>query len=285
MVMTYTRASTLAEALEASDHGAMVLAGGTDLVSMRQTGAVRSDRIVDIKSLADLRAISLAPLGDVAVIGAAVTMSGLRRANLPSWSAALADGASVVGAPQTRARATLGGNICRASPAGDTLPALLALGATAQVTSLGGSRHVPLREFFVGPGRTVMVPGEILTAVQIDCAVTGSAYRRLTYRSSLDLAVVGVAVAVKIEKGACTAATIALGGVGPTPMVVPKAAEILVGSASDPEALSEAGHVAATMCRAISDVRASEQYRRHAVAVLVARVAHEALMSGGLSNG
>src|SRR5262249_41041510 len=141
--------------------------------------------------------------------GAAATMKSIHTAARSDFTA-LSDGASVVGADQTRNRATLGGNVCRASPAGDTLAPLIVLDATAHVSGEKGARQVALRDFFTGPGRTVLEGGELLTSLDLRALSGGSAYRRFTYRSWMDLAVVGVAVWLKLSNSTCTDARVAI---------------------------------------------------------------------------
>lgn len=275
-VFIYSRPRVLAEALEelALD-GARVLAGGTDLVTLRATGALDTSLLVDVKHLPGLATIADGEGG--LRIGAAVTMRALANFDASSIDA-LRDGARVVGAAQTRNRATLGGNVCRASPAGDTLPALLVLGATLHADSATGSRTIPISECFIGPGRTILAPDELLVAIELPRSGGGSAYERATYRAWMDLAVVGVAARLVVEKGICVDAAIALGGVAPTPLLVPHAAHALIGAAVDESSISAAAALAREAASPIDDVRGSRAYRLLMTEVLAARViriAHE----------
>ncbi|MBD3924263.1 FAD binding domain-containing protein [Nocardioides cavernae] len=279
--MKFVRPASVEEAVQvlASAPGrARVLAGGTDLVTLlADRGA---DVVVDVKRIPGLGDL-VADHGGV-TIGATVTMRDLEPLAGHRRLAAVVDGARVVGAPQTRRRATAVGNVCRASPAGDTLPALLTLSATATVVGTGGMRAIGLSEFFRSPGVTALADSELVTSLNIPAAGGAAAYQRLTYRTSLDLAVVGVAVAVEVADGIIVDARVGLGGVGPTPLLAHQTADVLVGTdTEDPDALAdvlvEAGRVAAHECTPRDDVRGTAAYRTRAVSVLVGRVARTAL--------
>jgi carbon-monoxide dehydrogenase medium subunit len=266
----YERPSTLEDALAALESAdAAPLAGGTDFVTMRATGAIAPRTVVDLKRVEPLRRL-LAVNGHLHV-GAGVTMARLAKLEAPGVGA-LRDGAAVVGSPMTRNRATLGGNAGRASPAGDTLPALLATGAVARIASRAGERDLPVAELFLGPGMTALERGELLVDFDVPARQGGSAYRRLTYRAWMDLAVVGVAAWVEIEDGRCTAARVAFGGAAPTPLLVPEAAEALTGSALDDAALAAAADAVRAAAKPIDDVRGSRRHRTRALGVLARRV-------------
>jgi carbon-monoxide dehydrogenase medium subunit len=269
--VAYAAPGTLAAALDLlREPGAVPLAGGTDLVVLRASGAVTASALVDLKRIDALRGVERR--GGATRVGAATTMADLAP-QLGAEHGALADGAGVVGAPQTRNRATLGGNVCRSSPAGDTLAPLVALDAVAHLRSDRGSRAVPLRELFTGPGRNVLRADELLVAVELPHRGGASAYRRRTYRAWMDLAVVGVAVQVRTDgDGRCVAASVALGGAAPTPTLVPAAGHALVGSAFEPDAQEEAGVAVRAAARPIDDVRGSRRHRLHAAGVLTRRV-------------
>ncbi|HLG07262.1 MAG TPA: molybdopterin cofactor-binding domain-containing protein [Gaiellaceae bacterium] len=275
-VFVYSRPRVLADALdELALDGARVLAGGTDLVTLRAAGVLDASLLVDIKHLPELATITESESG--LRIGAAVTMRALAKLEAPSIDA-LRDGARVVGAAQTRNRATLGGNVCRASPAGDTLPALLVLDATLHADSATGSRSIPISECFVGPGRTSLAPDELLAAIELPRTGGGSAYERATYRAWMDLAVVGVAARLVIEDGVCVDAAIALGGVAATPLLAPRAAQALIGATVDDRSINTAATLAREAASPIDDVRGTRTYRLRMTEVLAARViriAHE----------
>lgn len=269
----YVRPESLEDALVAmSSDGALALAGGTDLVTMRADGIVAPETLVDIKSIPQLRGFS----GEaMRVIGGATTMRDLLQAGRVGLDAVV-DGASVVGGAQTRARATLGGNIVRSSPAGDTLCGLLVLDARLHLRSVDANRAVPIGEFFTGPGRNVRRANELLTAVEVPPNGGGSSYGRFTYRNAMDLAVVGVAARVTASAGVCSSAAVAIGAVGPVPLLVPDAAEALVGSACGPPAIDAACAALVQAATPIDDVRGTRRHRLRVLPVLARRVIEQA---------
>jgi aerobic carbon-monoxide dehydrogenase medium subunit len=257
---------------------ARMLAGGTDLIIQMRAGVQRPARVVDVKRIAGLDVL----VGD--------HTSGLRiGAAVPCWRVAddplvrerypgLAEAAALIGSDQIQSRATIAGNLCNASPAADTAPALIALDATCLVVGRRGERSLAVAEVMAAPGRSRLDAGEILTEIRVPPPPPRSAdcYRRLIPRSEMDIAVVGVAVAVTFADERCTAARIALGAVGPTPIVAQDAAACLIGSSVDDDALAAAAEAAVAQATPISDMRAPADYRRQIVGVLVRRVGAEA---------
>ena len=268
----YRRPHTLLGVLtQLSARPGSVLAGGTDLVLMRSDGMVDpAHDIVDIKGVEALRGINREADGAVSV-GAATSLRDL--ATTRAFAAnAITDGAALVGGWQTRARGTIGGNVCRASPAGDTLPGILVADAVLELASSSGMRLVPGRSFFTGPGRTVRRPDELLTRIIIPASTGRSAYLRFTYRLAMDLAVVGVAAHLEIEDGQCTAARIALSAAAATPISAPEAAQALVGSQLDERAIDTAAQLVLESASPIDDGRGSRIHRRAVLPVLAKRV-------------
>ncbi len=256
---------------------ARVLAGGTDLlVQIKESGWVPSC-LVSLRRLDALKGIRWGEEG--LWIGARTTMKELLDSSEARPCTALLEGAGLIGSPQIRSVATIGGNICNAAPSADTAPGLIALGAEAVIAD-GEQRVVPVEDFFTGPGRTVLQTGELLTGVRIPRppARSGSAYLRHTPRAWMDIAVVGVASYVQLdEAGRCADVRIALGAVAPTPIRAPQAEAILQGESPTSEAIEAAARQAAREARPISDVRGSADYRRHLVYVLTRRTLHMAL--------
>ncbi|NOZ30082.1 MAG: xanthine dehydrogenase family protein subunit M [Chloroflexi bacterium] len=256
---------------------ARVLAGGTDLlVQIKESGWVPSC-LVSLRRLDALKGIRWDE-GRL-WIGARTTMKELLGSSEARPCTALLEGAGLIGSPQIRSVATIGGNICNAAPSADTAPGLIALGAEAVIAD-GGQRVVPVEDFFTGPGQTVLQTGELLTGVRIPRppARSGSAYLRHTPRAWMDIAVVGVASYVQLdEAGRCADVRIALGAVAPTPIRAPQAEAILRGESPTSEAIEAAARQAAQEARPISDVRGSADYRRHLVYVLTRRTLHMAL--------
>lgn len=262
--LAYVRPSTLDDAMQAMAlDGAAALAGGTDLVMLRAAGIATPSLLVDLKHLPELGDME-AP-DDGIRIGAAVTMRRLTTGLGPAMGA-LADSAQVVGGPHTRNRATIGGNVCRSSPGGDTLAPLLVLGGEAELRSVREVRRVPLDEFFLGPGQNVRLPDELLTAVVFPRMCGASAYERFTYRAHMDLAVVGAAVRLSIgDDGRCDAAAVAMSAAAPTPRLVPEAAEPLVGSRLDLRSIEYACQRLTASASPIDDVRGTRRFRLRAL--------------------
>lgn len=266
----YRRVDRIEDALDVLDTPAPpeILAGGTDLVLMRSArgDAQRHDTLLDVKPVPEL-----AELDDLG-IGATVTMARLARVQEP-WLGAVADGAVAVGGPQTRARATVGGNVCRASPSGDTLPALLSLSASAVLRSRqSGERRVPLPEFFAGPGQHTGRSDELLCRIELGRRTGASAYQRFTHRRFMDLAVAGVAVWLELRPdGRCGDAAVSIGSVGPVPALVPEAGMALVDTTLDAQATAAAGAILAAAASPIDDVRGTASFRRRVLLPLLRR--------------
>ncbi len=251
------------------------IAGGTDVVIDTRIGRIKPAWLVD---LSPLRSLADAKLdGELLRLGALATIRSIELdPELARRASALVEAARVLGSVQIRTMATVGGNVCHATPSAEMPPALLVHDAVAEIAARGGARSVPLGELFAGPGRTTLEPGELLTAVslRVPVAAAGSCYLRQTVRWSMDLAGVGVAAAVEVEGTTVTRARIALGAVAPVPLLVAEAAEAVVGTEMSAKAADEAGTRAAAACSPITDARGTAGYRRQVVAVLVPRALH-----------
>ncbi|HLF67984.1 MAG TPA: xanthine dehydrogenase family protein subunit M [Gaiellaceae bacterium] len=248
------------------------IAGGTDLLIDTRLGRVHADWLVDLSPLATLAGIDTD--GDTFRIGALTRIRALELDPvLARRATGVVEAARLLGSIQIRTMATVGGNLCHATPSAELPPAFLVHDAVAEVAGPGGERSFPLAELFAGPGTTTLAPGELLTAVRLRTPApgAGSCYLRQTVRWSMDLAGVGVATEVEADGETVTAAGVALGAVAPVPLSVPEAGEAVLGTALDPEALAEAGSRAAAACSPISDARGTAEYRRQVVAVLVPR--------------
>lgn len=251
--------------------GGRFLAGGTDLVIAIKEKGLSPKYVVDLKRIPSLSGIREEPDGAIA-IGALTTLrevetSALLKRRYPF----LAQSAAEVGSIQIRNRATIGGNMANATPSADLAPSLLVLEARAKISGLNGERSLPLEEFFRGPGQTVMEPEEILTAISIpsaDARLSGD-YIKFSPREMMDLAYVGVAVAVVLDQSQkrCEQARIALGAVSPTPMRAKKAEALLLNQPLTDELAERAAEEAAKESKPISDVRSSADYRREMVRV------------------
>jgi carbon-monoxide dehydrogenase medium subunit len=275
----YSAPQSLADAvgLLAADD-ARVLAGGTDLLIQLRAGASPARHLVDVKRIAELATLAFDDAGALH-LGAAVPCWRLADdARVRRTFPGLAEATALIGSTQIQSRATIAGNLCNGSPAADTTPALVALGAMAVVHGPGGRREVPVAEFVSAPGRTVLGRGELLVELRIPApaAHSADAYQRFIPRNEMDIAVVGVGASVTLDGRRCTAARVALGAVGPTVLIATEAAQVLVGSTLDDATLTRAAEAAMAIARPISDMRAPADYRREITGVLTRRVVAEA---------
>lgn len=274
---------TVEEALELlAATGGRPIAGGTDLIVFMQEGKIRPQVLIDLSRLDELRYIQ--EEDGLIRIGPLTTHAELARSPLlRERGEVLAQAAAVVGAPQIRNRGTIGGNIATASPAGDTIPALMALGAQVKLRSMGGQREVPLQDLFTGPGQTVIRGDELITEVAFPLPGDSArgAFLKLRKRNALAIAVVSAAVTVTLTDGVISEAHIALGAVAPTVIRASAAEQVLRGREPSAELLAQAGELAAAASRPITDIRGSAAYRREMVKVLVrrglAQVSHKCL--------
>lgn len=282
-----TRPATLAEALDhLAEPGARPLAGGTDLVNGIRLGADDATTVVDVTAVPELRVLDD---GDPVALGAAVTVRELRtHPTLPARLPALDDAAALLGGRQIQAAATVGGNLCNASPAAELATPLLVLGAVATIAGPDGAREVPLARLWTGPGRTVVAPGELLVRVTLPSGLdaTASSYQRLELRRSVDIALVSASAWLQLDGEHVVDARVAVGAVAPTPRLVPEAGAALIGLAVADEAAVEtrcrrAGAAAAAAARPIDDVRASAEYRRAMTDQIVRRAVRRAIARRG----
>lgn len=280
----YVVPETLAEACALlGQYGgrAKVLAGGSDLIVKMKAGLESPACLVSIKRLAELKGIRH-EAGVGIIIGARVTHNELVTSPvLGLWFPSVPAAAAGMAGYQIRNVGTVGGNLANAVPSADLPPILLALDAKVRLVSAAGSRTVPLEEFFVGPGKTVLQTGEILAEVIVpEQVLTGSHYLKFGLRKADALAVVGVAAAVRVQDGIFQDARIALGAVAPVPLRVRAAEAVLRGKPTSEEALAEAGKLAADAAKPISDIRGSAEYRRHLVNVLTQDCLRTAIAKG-----
>ena len=275
--MTMLIATTIDEAMHAMAAGARPIAGGSDLVvSARHGKAPLPASLVAIDRIADLRTI--ASVDGALVIGAGVSHHTIENDPLiaTKWSA-LADASALVGSPATRHVGTLGGNVMNGSPAMDTGAALVVLDATAELRSVRGTRSVTMSELWIGPGQTSAAPDELCTSITLSAraARSGSAYVRLEYRRAMEIAVVGAAASVTLDNdGNIEAIAVALTAVAATIIAVTGLDAARGRSVSDAASLVEG--LAAEQARPISDLRATDRYRRHCVGVMARRAVEAA---------
>ena len=254
---------------------ARVLAGGTDLLIQMRADMVEPTVLVDVKNIAEMREI--AEEDGCFRLGAAVTgMEIMEHAGFNAAWPGIVDGAKLIGSIQIRGRATLGGNLCNASPAADSVPALIAARALASVIGPDGRRSVPVEDIAIGPGKTSLGAGEIVISFDLPRRPprSGDAYLRFTPRTEMDIAVVGVGINLTIdEAGVCSAARVSLGAVAERPLLVDDAAAALIGSRVDDAALAELSEAASAACRPIDDKRGTREFRIEVAGVLAERAA------------
>jgi carbon-monoxide dehydrogenase medium subunit len=273
----YEAPRTLGEAVRLleSDAGAKIIAGGTDLLVQFRSGRQEPTVFVDIKRIPELMAVSIDEQG--LRLGAAVPAAIIgEHAEIKRLWPGLAEAADLIGSRQIQGRATLGGNLCNASPAADTVPALIADNASVLIAGPRGERTVPVEQVVTGPGQTSLARGEFVVQFRVPRPAprTADAYLRLIPRSEMDIAVVGSGVSVTLgPDGRCSAARVVIGAVAPTALLVPAAAQALIGSTLDEAALRRAEEAASAAARPIDDKRGTIAYRRKVVGVLTRRAA------------
>ncbi len=272
----YYRPATVAECCMALQQpGAKALAGGTDIMPLIHDRCLSVETLVDIAQLPELRVIKHHE--SHTTIGAAVRVATVEAEEvIAAKLRCLTEAAGWLGAPSTRQRATVGGNLCNASPACDLAPPLLALGAILDIVSEDCARRVPLEKFFTGVNQTILEPGEIVRSVDIahPPVGAGSAFIKLGRRNALTLAVVNTAVYLEQRDGTILDARIAIGAVAPTPLRATEAESLLIGTAPDEEGdalFADIARSAAAAVRPISDARASKRYRQAMTETLVER--------------
>ena len=278
----YHAPSTLSEAvalLGRLEGAVSLLAGGTDLLVEVKGRARRPDHLVDIKHIPDLAGLSWDPAAGLRV-GALTTVRMVESSPIVALHyAGLAAAARSLGSIQIRNRATVAGNICRASPSADTPPPLIADGAAVRIAGPNGERVVPLESFFLGPGRSVLARDEILVEIAVPPPAprTGKVYLKHGRRLAMELATVGVAVALTLDPdGDTQEVRVVLGAVAPTPIRARQAEAVLRGRVVDASLIAEAAEAAEAESRPISDVRSSADYRREMVRVLTGRALRQA---------
>ena len=272
----YLAASTIEEAVNAhskANGSARFLAGGTDLLVQIKSGIRKPNLIIDVKKIVELNSIEEISENEF-VVGASVSGVNLNRNKKFSklWPGVL-EAFRLIGSEQIQGRASLGGNICNGSPAGDSVPALIAAGCIALIAGPNGKREIPIEEFHIGPGKTVLDNGEMLVSLKFPKREINSsdAYLRMTPRTEMDIAVVGCGVNITFENNVCTAARVSLGAVAPTPLLIKEASKIMVGSDLNSEILDKVSKICMDSCDPIDDKRGTIDYRTKVAGVLFKR--------------
>jgi CO/xanthine dehydrogenase FAD-binding subunit len=289
-------ATTLADVLRAlaESPDAVFMAGGTDLMVEFNSGAPRSRQmtsIISVNRVAELASWRVDPASSTLHIGAGVRWTEIERSPLAEWVPALASAARTVGSPQIRQAGTIGGNLGTSSPAGDGLPVLAALEATVHVISAQGERNIAFADFMVGPKRTSLQPGELITGVTVPVLPTPDTadgwgwqgYAKVGVRNAMVISTAGVAVVVDSTR---RHVRVALGSVGPTILRATACEEFVAANADFGARALSASHLQAAAALAadaaspITDHRSTAEYRRHAVGVLAGRLLRRAFPNG-----
>jgi len=271
--------------LLASQNGnARVLSGGTDLIVQLREGRRTAGFVVDVKNITDLKQIINDENG--LRIGAAVSCHAICADPIVQTRyPGLVDGIHLIGGVQIQSRASVGGNLCNASPAADSIPALIVHNAICHITGQGGERTLPVEEFCIAPGKNALQAGELLKFISVPAPQKnfGASYLRFIPRNEMDIAVVGAGSSVILDddKKHFVSARIALGAVAPTPLLASDAGAFLSGKAITLANIKEAARMAQAIAKPITDLRGTAEHRKHLVAVLVERTLVKAIERAG----
>ena len=266
-----------------AEHGerARVLAGGTDIIVQLREGLKSADFVVDVKNIPELMTLEFTPQDGLTLGGSTSCQEVYKHGELGTAYPALVDSTKIVGGWQIQTRASVGGNLCNASPAADTIPSLIVHQATCQIQGPAGAREVSVSEFCTGPGQNILQDGELLVSLKLPApaANSSSAYERFIPRNEMDIAVAGAASWIQLDASGQTIedARIALSAVAATPVIATEAAESLRGKPATAESFAEAGELAKNAASPISDMRGTTEYRVHLCSVLTQRTLARAL--------
>ena len=266
--------TTLSEALSLlAEHNGKtsVIAGGTDLLLKMKSGFRKSDVVVNIKRLPDLSSLTFNAV-DGLKLGALITLRELTRSPIIfEHYPVLAQTAHIMASEQIRSLATVGGNLCNAAPSADLAPPLIALDASVSLIGPAGERQIALADFFTGPGKSALQPGELLKEITLPPPVGKTVYLKHSPRAYMDIAIVGVAVRIQMNGAICREARVVLGAVAPVPLRAHQSEEVLAGQTLTEERILQAAKTAGEECSPIDDVRGAAWYRRRMVEVLLKR--------------
>ena len=273
----YAHPQTIREAVnlmaDAGEGGARALAGGTDLLVHLRAKVLTPDLVVDVKGVPELNEVSYNP-GTGLTIGAAVPCYKIYGNEAVSAAyPGLIDAASLIGGTQIQGRASLGGNLCNATPSGDSIPIMIALGGVANIAGPDGDRQVPVEDFCTGVRQSVLGLGEILVSIHFPppASHSGARYIRFIPRNEMDIAVAGAGVSVTLDNGNIDSARVSLASVAPTPLFVREAGDAMAGKPATEETVRIASGLARDAARPITDMRGTIEYRRHLCEVLTRR--------------
>ena len=287
----YVAARSVDEAIATLQRGGgqnRLLAGGSDVIVQVREGRRAVDTFVDVKTIPEASVLSYDPKEGLRVGAATSCVRIYEDDTVRRLYPALVDSASLIGSVQIQSRATLGGNLCNSSPAADTIPTLLVLGATAHIAGPKGWRTVPVAEFCTAPGRNVLAPDELLVALVFPPPTprSGAFFLRFIPRNEMDIAVVNAAAWIVLDQAmqTITDARIAVGAVAPTPLLVKAAADAIIGQPATEETFARAAEAAVAAARPISDMRGTAGQRKHLTGVLTRRALAGALTRAREAN-
>jgi carbon-monoxide dehydrogenase medium subunit len=267
--------------LSSNDGVARILCGGTDLLVQLRENRRRAELLIDVKDIPEITSINYDDQSGL-WLGAAASCYAIchHRLVLENYPG-LVDAIHLIGGMQIQYRASVGGNLCNASPAADSIPALIVHNAGCIIVGSNGTRELPVEQFCIAPGKNALQSGEFLLAIKVPVVKEnfGAHYLRFIPRNEMDIAVVGAGASVTLDgaKQRILSARIALAAVAPTPLFVEEAGVFLAGKEMTEENIREAGRIAQAAARPISDLRGTEQYRKHLCAVLTRRALEKAV--------
>jgi len=265
---------------------AKIMAGGTDLLVALRAAVYDIDLVVDGKNIPELNEITYDPTNGL-TLGAAVPCYKIYgNQAVSSAYPGLIDAASLIGGTQIQGRASLGGNLCNATPSGDSIPVMIALGATANVSGPNGNRQIALEDFCTGVRQNAMESDEILVSLHFPAPVanSGANYLRFIPRNEMDIAVAGAGVSVVLDNGNIKEARVALASVAPTPLFVKEAGEAIIGKPANEDTVKIASGIARDAARPITDMRGTIEFRQHLCEVLTRRALNTAIARAKESN-
>ena len=267
---------------------ARILSGGTDLLVQLREGRRKTKLVIDIKNIPELIQITFDSKNGLR-IGAAVSCHEIcSDPNVSKLYPGLVDGIHLIGGVQIQNRASVGGNLCNASPAADAIPALIVHHAMCNIMGQGGSRTIPVEEFCVAPGKNALQAGEFLTSINVPTPKEkfGASYLRFIPRNEMDIAVVGAGASVILDEDGkrFVSARISLGAVAPTPLFASDAGAFLSGKEITRASVKEAARMAQSVARPITDLRGTAEHRKHLCAVLAERTLEKAIERAGCQH-
>ena len=278
----YAKASSVDEAIDLLAKGgatARVLAGGTDIIVQARERRREVKLFVDIKPINETQELKYDPDGGLTIGAATPCYRIYNNETVKRLYPALVEASSVIGGVAIQGRASLGGNLCNSGPAADSVPAMIACSGVANIAGPNGRRSVPIEEFNTGPGRNVLQNGEFVVSLHFPSPAprSGAAWQRFIPRNEMDIAVVNAGAYVRLEGDTVTAVRVAIGAVGPTVLMVPGAADAMVGKPVSDATIAAAAQAAKDTARPIDDMRGTIKQRKHLSAVLVERTLREAV--------